>query len=404
MSTYTDASLIVTPNSYKAGKLYSLKPTDGTGDLDVVRATTATRVNADGLIESVAINEPRLDYSNGCPSILVEPQRTNLILQSTTLSNAVLSEITLTSGILSPEGINNAFSLLETSSNSEHYYYSPSTSFTNQTVTSSIFVKANGRTKVRVSNNLNMINQYAYVDYDLIDNSIIKTVSSNVIYQNSTIQDYANGWKRITITSSKPTSTYSYRLGIWPLDDLGSVSYEGDITKGIYIYGPQQEVNASNATSYIPTAGSAVTRNLDNFTLLNLQSKDIVSSNQGVFFYDITSKEKPTALRVISNIYNINTNDVRLIVDSNNLIFSLPNIGSFTIGVNNIDSRYKIAFVYTNNNTYIFVNGVKSTVLGAMPNFPNNFELRGNSAFELNNFIAYKTALTDEQCISLTTL
>ena len=51
MSLFDSASLVVTPNGYKAGKLYSIKPSDGAGDLDVVRATSATRVNASGLIE-----------------------------------------------------------------------------------------------------------------------------------------------------------------------------------------------------------------------------------------------------------------------------------------------------------------------------------------------------------------
>jgi hypothetical protein len=75
MSLFESASLVVTPNGIKASKLYAIKPTDGSGDLSVVRATSATRVDANGLIESVATNVPRLDYTNGsCPSILVEPQ------------------------------------------------------------------------------------------------------------------------------------------------------------------------------------------------------------------------------------------------------------------------------------------------------------------------------------------
>jgi hypothetical protein len=68
MALFDDASLVVTPNGYKAGTLYSIKPTSGAGDMTVVRATTATRVNSAGLIESVAINVPRLDYTDStCP-------------------------------------------------------------------------------------------------------------------------------------------------------------------------------------------------------------------------------------------------------------------------------------------------------------------------------------------------
>ena len=84
---YNDASIVITPNGTKAGKLYAVKPTDGSGDLTVTRATSATRVNASGVIETVGANVPRLDYSNGtCPSILVEPQRTNVLLNSETLA------------------------------------------------------------------------------------------------------------------------------------------------------------------------------------------------------------------------------------------------------------------------------------------------------------------------------
>ena len=56
MSTYSDASLIFYPSGYKESKLYSLKPTDGSGDLTFTRASSATRVNEQGLIEGVITN------------------------------------------------------------------------------------------------------------------------------------------------------------------------------------------------------------------------------------------------------------------------------------------------------------------------------------------------------------
>jgi len=86
MSTYTDASLIYYPSGVKAGKAYSLKPTDGSGDLTFTRASTATRVNSAGLIESVATGVPRIDYTSGCGKLLLEPQRTNLVFPSATAS------------------------------------------------------------------------------------------------------------------------------------------------------------------------------------------------------------------------------------------------------------------------------------------------------------------------------
>ena len=79
---FDSASLVITPNGVKTSKLYAIKPTDGSGDLTVTRATTATRVNESGVIVDVPANIARIDYSTGQPAILVEPQRTNLVFPS----------------------------------------------------------------------------------------------------------------------------------------------------------------------------------------------------------------------------------------------------------------------------------------------------------------------------------
>jgi hypothetical protein len=76
-------SLLLIPDRYKSGVLYSQLPESGAGDIDFTRASAATLGNASGLIESVASGVPRLDYTGGgCPSLLLEPQRTNLFLNS----------------------------------------------------------------------------------------------------------------------------------------------------------------------------------------------------------------------------------------------------------------------------------------------------------------------------------
>lgn len=79
---FDSASLVITPNGVKTSKLYAIKPNDGTGDLTVVRATTATRVDENGNIVNVPANVARIDYSTGQPAILVETQRTNLVYPS----------------------------------------------------------------------------------------------------------------------------------------------------------------------------------------------------------------------------------------------------------------------------------------------------------------------------------
>ena len=64
MSLYKDASLVMLPSAYKDGKLYSIRPTDGSGDFTFSRGSnlSATRVNASQLIEKG--RENTLLYSN----------------------------------------------------------------------------------------------------------------------------------------------------------------------------------------------------------------------------------------------------------------------------------------------------------------------------------------------------
>ena len=57
MSSYFDeASLVMIPSGYKNQKVYSIKPLDGAGDLVFSRASSATRVASNGLIEKVRTN------------------------------------------------------------------------------------------------------------------------------------------------------------------------------------------------------------------------------------------------------------------------------------------------------------------------------------------------------------
>ena len=80
-----EASILLTPTAYNDGKMLSVKPTNGDGDFIFTRNSAATRVNAQGLVDSVSENLPRINYEGGCGSWLLEPQSTNLYLNSETL-------------------------------------------------------------------------------------------------------------------------------------------------------------------------------------------------------------------------------------------------------------------------------------------------------------------------------
>ena len=188
MALFDDASLVVTPNGYKAGTLYSIKPTSGAGDMTVVRATTATRVNSAGLIESVANNVPRLDYSNGsCPSLLVEPQRTNLALYSEQFDNAYWTkyEATITANATtSPDGNTTADKLIDSITNDIHAAYRGFVISSESTL--SCFVKSAEYSRVAIAN----LSDGGEAVFNLSTGTV---TSTSATWKNSTIIALTNG-------------------------------------------------------------------------------------------------------------------------------------------------------------------------------------------------------------------
>lgn len=243
MSTYTDASLIVTPNAKKSGKLYALKG----ADLDVVRATTATYVGSDGLIKTALANEVRFDYTNGsCPIILIEPQRTNLFIQSDTLSSWGTTNLIMESvSTNNPFGVNTVTRFTENNIDGAHQALEFNTINPQAVISFSFYVKSAGINSFTFGGNWDFFTSFNLTTGVFSGSSVSKYRSINM----------GNGWWRVIFTDLVPdTNLRSYVIRL-----SGSGAREG---LGIFVYGVQLEAGA-NATSYIPTVESAVTRNAD---------------------------------------------------------------------------------------------------------------------------------------------
>jgi hypothetical protein len=91
------------------------------------------------------------------------------------------------------------------------------------------------------------------------------------------VQDAGDGWWRILKVAQRSSAN---ALCIAILDDSGNVSYTGDPTKGLYIWGAQFELG-SFATSYIPTAASQVTRTADVATMTGTNFSDWYNASEG---------------------------------------------------------------------------------------------------------------------------
>ena len=95
------ASLVMVPSGYKEDTVYSVVPSDGSGDLSFTRASNGTRVNSAGLVEV-------------CPWNFVE--------QSSNLSSWTTAGVTITTGITDAFGTTNAVTmgLISSGSNTDY--------------------------------------------------------------------------------------------------------------------------------------------------------------------------------------------------------------------------------------------------------------------------------------------
>ena len=219
----SSASLVITPNAYKEDFLYSVIPSNGSGDFTFTRATTATRVNSDGLVELVPYNLLTYseDFANG---------------------NWVKNEATISSNIATaPNGTTTADKLIENTANDSHHVYQNATA--NGVNTFSFYAKKGERTFV-----------YAYADsvgqgkcFNLTSGTLGVNIISAPI--NATIESVGNDWFRCTITVSI-TSASALRIGLCSAD--GTFSYLGNGTSGAYIWGAQL-VEGTNALPYQKT-------------------------------------------------------------------------------------------------------------------------------------------------------
>lgn len=557
MSLLDTASLIVTPNGYKEGKLYSVIPSDGSGDLSVTRATTATRVNSQGLVELVpynlvqysedfangywtnfqssetsnnttapngtltadkltqtgvgggsiyatglpltgimtlscyfkagsidevimdsagtsaywgvkfnlttqaityfgvganatitsvgngwyrcsvsanvtgtnyvafgllgAVNDyvylwgaqlnegtikpyqktetrlniPRLDYSNGtCPSILVEPQRTNILTYSSSLDNAAYTKAQYGTGTISvtanygtaPDGTLTADRVQMTQGNfASELFQRPSTT-AGQTYTVSFWAKSLSGTPTL---------------YTLFDNG----------YQNPVT--FSSEWVRYEYTYTAVFNASGFNLITWGI--LSGTSSSADIL----VWGVQHELG-SYATSYIPTTSASVTRNADVISKTGISS--LIGQTEGTIFIDFVLKNPLSATnRIISITESVwNTGgSIRLDIDYNQIkadfVNGGSNIGSIIYSTTPLqNTRYKVAIAYKENDCKMYINGVDAgsdTTTAAMPTCSELYlnALGGgfNAPYEASNINAaalWTTRLTNTQLAQLTTI
>ena len=355
---------------------------------------TGTSAAQSGILEDM----PRLDYSGGasCPSLLLEPQRSNLVTQSEYFSASSWSgyvfggaSLTRTFGYESPEGNNNAYKFDVVVGTggvllTENITINPA-----NPQTLSIWMKGeNGGEKVMLA--------------------LRNTGSAGA---SGDIMTLTSEWARydVTLTTASANRGFQFRM----------LSSNGVVDQTIYVWGAQCE-QGSYPTSYIPTYGTSQTRSAD-FSNNNDILGTAYSSNNFSYFIEFKLLQNSeisnspmlfgggsAGLGASGQCYLriglLGNNTLRLYGHGDTLMAEV--VYAFTK-----DTNYKLLVKRSGTDVSFFVNGVQ---IGSTQTSSLDFTLRSvgwsynagtyNTYGDVKQFVGFETALTDSECIALTTL
>ena len=379
----TDNSLIVKDSSTAANNYAGT----ALSKLTFTRASTATRFNASGLIESVASDVARIDY-NPSPlalrGLLIEGARTNLLTYSEAFDNAAWAATELTvspNAAVAPDGTTTADAIVPTTNNAGHFILQSASFTAAQSYVFSCFAKANGYRYLRLS-----LPSSAFTAtergacFDLIGGTVGAT-QANVT---ATIQSIGSGWYRCSIraTAAVTTSgTSGYTVNA--VDDATAAAFAGNGTSSILVWGAQLELGAI-PSSYIPTTSATVTRAAEVCKIATTLFPATATGPYTIFAKGIMpSANASDAARAIASLNNSGFNESRYLYRSSGGVMFMLNVtgGAANANAGNVSipdlTLVKAAARFDLNNCNIAINGTLGTndTTCALPSAPANLNI-----------------------------
>jgi hypothetical protein len=387
---------------------------DGTSGVFVWGAQLETGSQTEYFPTTTRLNIPRIDYTNGsCPSLLVEPQRTNLVPNPFAYSgsqvafNSTVVNSPISGGLSTRITKNEAAGTLRYASQ-----ICSATALSALTAyTISAFFKYDGY-DVQTSIEHNNFNQWGGVSWSQLINIASTGITLGASSAcTSTVENYGNGWHRVNVRITTGVTI----LGTPPVSYLIRVASSLSTGQGFLHTAAQLEAG-SYATSYIPTTSASVTRNADVISKTGISS--LIDSQQGVLFADLQFLTGLGGIRSINISNGSNNNRIGFYGHpsvADRITFAISSGGVTTdINYNGVilTNRNKVLIRYSGTTFTSFVNGVKSSNQTFTPfaaNFLNRIGLDYGEDIlryegRINSIQLYKTALTDAECIALTTL
>jgi len=342
-----------------------------------IQGETNGDANVNFSIDNVSVKEviendvPRLDYSGGasCASLLLEPQRTNLLTYSNDFTQwTIQSGVTATHNTtetLSPDGTNNATKFVGNGTSG----VLKSTLVTG-VVARSVYLKS-------VSGTVNVI--FKDPIFTVTQKSLSVTTE----------------WQRFDLIED---NTHSSTQGLW-IDDIPS--------SGIYMWGGQLEAG-SYPTSYIPTTTAAVTRTAD--VCNNAGTSATFNDSEGVLFAEIYFQQTGSTNGLFA-ISDGSFNNLLMVRFAPTHKLQVEGTG----GVNIIEPNtrasgtYKIAAKYDSNGVQLWVDGSKIVETSTQTTMSGIDEaMVGESPYgnrvgcKTKQLMTFNEALSDEELSDLT--
>lgn len=353
---------------------------------------------------------PRFDYDPvtlAPRGLLIEEQRTNLLLRSEEFGNASWSKINgsvTANATTSPDGTVDADLFIpDTTAAVQHRIdQTPVSSAVAQVF--SVFVKASGYTWISlrigtVGRSFNIVN------------GTVGTAGT----MTGTITSFGNGWYRCAIAVPSPLANDICRINVETSDAIAG-TFTGDGTSGIFIYGAQLEAGAF-ATSYIPTVASQVTRTVDVALIQAPNFASWFNTTEGTLLVEATTSgdilSSYSAAIVDTGVTNIIGTDVdsgggyRLRVTAAGVNQALIQVVNPTVA----NTTYKLAGAYRVNDFAASANGgaAGTDTSGTVPTGLSYLAIGSNSATgasswngHIRSIRYYPTRLSNAQLQALT--
>ncbi len=308
---------------------FRLQVNGSDGDFGFFDNVSVKEVTRDGLA--------RVDYTDGTGSLLVEPQRTNVITYSEDFSQSIwnllgagtgVSPIVTSNYAISPDGTQNATRIQfnldggTTATDRSHIRYN---SFSSQTdYYYCCYIKsANGQEQ-------KLLWQHGGDDNEF-------TVTTE--------------WQRVELDRNGFAETFagfSLRGGISTVD-----------TSDVLVWGFQVE-QGSYPTSYIKTQGSSVTRNADQYTKTGISDK--IGQTEGTMYFEFIDSDYSfsSIARALSISDGTYTNRIYIAQLSSGAMYCISSTGVEIQEANPGTRRgnIKVALGYKNNDYILYVNGL----------------------------------------------